>query len=118
MLRQSIAPQIAALLLKKLGTESIPVVASLVSAQGLHAKIFGFIGSVPTDGCGIVISGTKGQLDESPFLRVQIRNARFKYGDKREFDDVPRHQGVSNYGDAILVAELPSGSSLTLTFTL
>lgn len=112
-----ISPQLAALLLKKLDTESIPIVAFLVCGQALHARILGFVGSV-TDSHDIVIAGKKGQSEESASIRVQMPEAKFRYADKREYDENPRYQGVTRYGEARLVAELPSGSSLTITFTL
>ena len=117
MLERIISPQLAALLLKKLGAESIPVVAFLVCGHGLRAKILGFIGSV-TDSYDVVISGKKGQTDGAASIRVQIPGAEFRYTDKREFDETPRYQAVAKYGEAKLIAELPSGSSLTLMFTL
>jgi hypothetical protein len=118
MSKHSISLEDAALLLKKLTTEAIPVTAFFVSADGSQTKLLGFVDSVTAE-VGLVVCGTQGRPSDSSCLRVPIEGADFLFGDKREMkvEHSLREELASRYGEAVLKMNLPSGSVLNLLFT-
>jgi hypothetical protein len=105
----------AGLLIKKLMVESIPVLAFLVTADGAHAKLYGFVDSVTVD-VGLVVCPTPGKPSEGSSLRVPVVGGEFLFGDKREMAEDVREELAAKYGEAILMLRLPSGSVFSLIF--
>src|SRR5271165_4451853 len=99
----------AGLLIKKLMVESIPVLAFLVTADGAHAKLSGFVDSVTVD-VGLVVCTTQGKPSEGSSLRVPVVRGEFLFGDKREMAEDVREELAAKYGEAVLMLCLPSGS--------
>lgn len=112
----------AALLLDKLLTESIPVVAVFVSPEGSRTILRGFVDNITADD-DILVSAIKGKPATSSKLSIPFpgeplgSDCRFGFGDKREIDESQREELAAKYGDAALVVFLPSGSRLNLLFT-
>jgi hypothetical protein len=112
----------ASLLLDKLVTEPIAVVAFFVSVDGSKTVLRGFVDSITLED-GILISATRGKPNESSTLAVGLpgdplgADCTFVYGDKRELDESRREELSAKYGDAALSILFPSGSRLNLLFT-
>jgi hypothetical protein len=96
-------------------TESIPVLAFLVTADGAHSKLYGFVDSVTFD-VGLVVCTTQGSPSTSSCLRVPIAGGEFLFGDKREMAEDVREELAAKYGEAVLMLRLPSGSVFSLIF--
>jgi hypothetical protein len=107
----------AGLLINMLITESIPVLAFLVTADGAHCKFRGFVASATLD-VGLVVCAEQGSPDTSASLRVPIVGGEFLFGDKREMDEPEnvREELAARYGEAVLMLSLPSGSIFSLMF--
>ena len=105
----------AGLLIKKLMTESIPVLAFLVSSDGSQTKLHGFVSSVTAE-VGLVVCAEQGKPGTSSSVRVPIVGAEFLFGDKREMAEDVREELAAKYGEAILMLRLPAGSVFSLIF--
>jgi hypothetical protein len=107
----------AGLLIKKLMTESIPVIAFLVTAEGAHSRLRGFVDSVTLD-VGLVVCTEQGSPSKGSAIRVPIAGGEFLFGDKRETAEDVREELAEKYGEAVLMLQLPSGSFFSLIFNL
>jgi hypothetical protein len=105
----------AGLLIKKLMTESIPVIAFLVTADGAHTTVRGFVDSVTLE-VGLVVCTEQGKPGDSSCVKVPIVGGEFLFGDKREMTEDVREELAAKYGEAVLMLRLPSGSVLSLIF--
>ncbi len=119
MSRNVISWDEAALLIKKLMAESIPVIAFFVSADGSHTKLLGFVDSATFDD-GLVICGTQGKPTKSSYIRVPLADGcECLFGDKREMaEEEGREELAAKYGEAVLMLRLPTDSTLSLFFNL
>lgn len=115
MSKNVIAWDDAGLLIKKLIAESIPVIAFLVTADGAHVKLSGFVDSATSD-LGLVVCTTKGKPSEGSSLRIPVDGGEFLFGDKREMAEDVREDLAAKYGEAVLMLRLPSGSVFSLIF--
>src|SRR5580704_9968376 len=106
----------ADLLINKLINESIPVVAFFVAADGAHTTLRGFVDSATAE-AGLVVCSTQGNPSAGSRLRVPItEGGEFAFGDKREMPKASREELAAQYGEAMLVLYLPSGSVFSLIF--
>jgi len=116
MSKNIISSEDARLLIKKLMTESIPVLAFLISSEGPHIKLSGFVNGVSARE-GLVVCGIQGKPTESSYLRVPLeQGCEFLFGDKREMEESVREPLAAKYGDSVLMFRFPSGSVLGLFF--
>jgi hypothetical protein len=115
MSKNAISWDEAGLLINKLMKESSPVLAFLVTPDGAHSKLYGFVDSATFD-VGLVISAKQGSPSTSSTLKVPIAGGEFLYGDKREMAEDIREELAAKYGEAVLMLLLPSGSVFSLIF--
>jgi hypothetical protein len=115
----------ARLLLHKLKSESIPVVAFFAAVDGSTVVLPGFVSGITSED-GLVISSVR-ELPlplSASILTVKLpgdpqgSECSFMYGDKREVEDERRREELAGkYGDSGLAILLPSGARLNLLFT-
>jgi hypothetical protein len=109
----------ADLLIRKLMSESIPVVAYMVCADGSHCKLKGSLDSVTQD-TGVIVAGTQGKPAESSNLALvfgKSDNLEIFFGDKREIPSDSREELAKRFGDTALTFRVrSSGAMLTLFF--
>ena len=122
----SIIPLVdARLLLNKLMSEAIPVVAFFAAVDGSTVVLPGFVSGTKSED-GLVISSVRDlplPLSAS-ILTVKLpgdppgSECSFMYGDKREVEDERRREELAGkHGDSGLAILLPSGARLNLLFT-
>jgi hypothetical protein len=121
MSKNEISLEDVGLLINKLMTESIPVIAFFVSREGVQVKFRGFVDSVTAE-MGLHLATAKGSPEGSSYLSVPVGNpvgsgCRFVFGDKRELPEEKREEWVGKLGDSALTILLPFGARLSLFFT-
>jgi hypothetical protein len=106
----------ADLILEKLYSESVPVVAYYVR-DGVKAMRHGVVTGVSSE-VGLVVAD-KESVPLYDYLAISVPvGCTFWYGDKRELPDETRAETVEILGDAVLTVECPDGGQLRLHFSL
>jgi hypothetical protein len=106
----------ADLILDKLISERVPLVAFLSTPSGLYAKLSGFLDS-KTDEVGLVISVARPPSAGVAYFEVPAAKCEFLYGEVREFPELQK-DFADKYGESALIVRFPrTGELLRLFFT-
>jgi hypothetical protein len=116
MSKNIISPEDAGNLLSKLMSESIPVVAYFVAADGSDCQMHGFVAGISKE--GLLIRESK--EDTSSFLTVSLATppSTCLYRETRENLEEDRERLKLEYGESALSLLFPSGARVMLFFTL
>jgi hypothetical protein len=121
MNKNIISPTEASLLLHKLFSERVSVVAFLISpASQLKLGLTGFIDSI-TELTGLVISPVRPASFKDGYLSIKLlgRDAEFVYSEVREIPEEERTQFDGAHGDSVLIIRfLDCKDLLALFFTV
>jgi NADPH-dependent 2,4-dienoyl-CoA reductase/sulfur reductase-like enzyme len=112
----------ADLILEKLYSEAVPVVAYYVRA-GVKVMRHGIVTGVSPE-FGLVVSDDKESVVQYDYLAISLgsptgASCTFWYGDVRELpDETSRAETVEKLGESVLLIECGDGGKLRLYFSL